>query len=237
MSRITAVLWSSVGKKILTGLTGLFLIGFLVVHLLGNLTIYMGPSALNGYAAFLEGIFDGWFVTLFEIGLIALFLVHISAAVAVAMLDKNRARPINYKKSVDAGGKSRKTFSSTTMIWTGVMLFLFILVHVWMFKLNVPHPEHGGHADYYSVVIDAFKNPMIAGAYVLVMAIVGFHLRHGFWSAFQSMGWNNDRWIGLLYTLGLIVALLLAVGFLLLPVYVYFFLDPSAVSHASLGGL
>ncbi len=236
MSRITSVLWSSVGKKILTGLTGLFLIGFLVIHLLGNLTIYMGPAALNGYAAFLEGIFDGWFVKLFEIGLITLFLVHIVAAVAVAWLDKNRARPIGYKKSVDAGGKSRKTFSSTTMIFTGVLLFLFILLHVWSFKLSVPHPEHG-HADYYKVVVEAFKNPLIAGFYVLVMLIVGIHLRHGFWSAFQSMGWNNDRWIGLLYALGLIVAILLAVGFLLLPVYVYFFVDPAAVSHASLGGV
>lgn len=236
MSRIAAVLWSSVGKKILTGLTGLFLIGFLVIHLLGNLTIYMGADALNGYAAFLESIFDGWFVVLFEVGLIALFLVHITAGVAVAWLDKTRARPVAYKKSVDAGGKSHKTFSSTTMIFTGILVFFFILVHVWMFKFSVPHPEHGGHADYYEVVVDAFKNPLIAGAYVLVMATIGFHLRHGFWSAFQSLGWNNDRWIGLLYGLGLVVALVLAFGFLLLPVYVYFFVDASLTAHATLGG-
>ena len=237
MSQFRTVFWSSVGKKILTGLTGLALIGFLVIHLLGNLTIYMGPDALNGYAAFLESIFDGWFVVLFELGLIALFIVHISAAVAVAWLDKSRARPINYKKSVDAGGKSHKTFSSTTMIFTGIAIFLFIVVHVRMFKFAVPEAVHGAHADYYSVVVQAFKNPLIAGLYVLVMALIGFHLRHGFWSAFQSMGWNNDRWIGLLYTLGLIVALLLAFGFLLLPVYIYFFVDPAITAHASLGGM
>lgn len=236
MRRIANVLWSSVGKKVLTGLTGIALIGFLVAHLLGNLTIYMGPEALNGYAAFLASIFDGWFVILFEVGLLALFLVHIVAAVAVSVVDKNRARPVKYRKSVDAGGKSHKTFSSTTMIFTGIIVFVFVVIHVWMFKFNVHHPEHG-HPDYYRTVVTAFKNPLIAGAYVLVMALIGFHLRHGFWSAFQSIGWNNDAWIGLLYGLGLVVALLLAVGFLLLPVYVYFFVDPAAAAHASLGGI
>ncbi len=189
MSRIGTVLWSSVGKKILTGLTGLALIAFLLVHLLGNLTIYMGPDALNGYAAFLESIFDGWFVKLFEISLILLFLVHMVPAVWVAVVDKLQARPIKrYEKNKNAGGKSRKTFSSTTMIYTGIAIILFIAMHVRSFKFGVPHPAHGGHADYYSVVFDAFKNPVIAGFYVLVMILIGFHLRHGFWSACQSLG-------------------------------------------------
>jgi len=236
MSRITEVLWSSVGKKILTGLTGIALIGFLVVHLLGNLTLYMGPDALNGYAAFLASIFDGWFVVLFELGLSVLILIHVVAAVAVSVVDKNRARPIKYKMSVDAGGKSRKTFSSTTMIFTGIIVFVFIAIHVWMFKFSVPHPHDGGHPDYYGAVVAAFKNPLIAGAYVLVMATLGFHLRHGFWSALQSSGWNNDRWIGPLYALGLVAALILAVGFLLLPVWVYFVVDPATAAHANLGG-
>jgi len=225
-----------VGKKILTGLTGLALVGFLVVHLLGNLAIYMGPQALNGYAAFLESIFDGGFVLVFELILVALFLVHIVAAVSVAWLDKSRARPIAYKKSVDAGGKSHKTFSSTTMIFTGIIVFFFLVLHLWMFKFGVAEPASGGQEDYYSAVVGAFKNPLIAGAYVLVMALIGFHLRHGFWSAFQSLGWSNDRWGAFLYGLGLVVALILAFGFLLIPLYVYFLVDPSAVAHASLGG-
>jgi succinate dehydrogenase / fumarate reductase cytochrome b subunit len=227
-----------VGKKILTGLTGLALIAFLLVHLLGNLTIYMGPDALNGYAAFLESIFDGWFVKLFEVSLILLFLVHIVPAVWVAWIDKLQARPVKrYEKNKNAGGKSRKTFSSTTMIFTGIAIVLFIIGHVWKFKFSVPHPEHGGHADYYKVVFDAFKNPAIAGAYVLVMVIIGLHLRHGFWSAFQSLGWANDRWIGFLYAMGLIFAVLLAFAFIMLPIYIYFFADAPLAAHASLGGL
>lgn len=236
MSQFRTVVWSSVGKKILTGLTGLALILFLVVHLLGNLLIYFGPDAINGYAHFLESIFGGWFVVAFELGLILLFLLHIIPAVWVALLDKYRARPIRYKKSVNARGKSRKTLSSTTMLYTGGIILFFVIIHVTMFKFRVLPQADGHGGDYYATVVQAFKTPWIAAAYVAVMILIGFHLRHGFWSAFQSLGLNNDRWIGFLYGLGLVLALLFAIGFLYIPVYIYFFVDPVMPAHAMLGG-
>jgi succinate dehydrogenase / fumarate reductase cytochrome b subunit len=219
-----------VGKKYLTGFTGLALFLFLVVHLLGNLTLYMGPHALNHYAHFLEHALHGMLVYAFEAGLILLLLIHITASVAVALFDKNRARPVKYKKSKNAGGESRKTFSSTTMIYTGLLLLLFIVLHVKMFKYGgariITLPDGTQMKDLYAVVLTAFKDLRITMAYVLMMLLLGFHLRHGFWSAFQSMGWNNRRWMPLLYSLGLVLAILLALGFLMPPLYLYFFVDP-----------
>ena len=104
MSSFQAAAWSSVGKKLITGITGLLLIGYVIVHLIGNLTLFIGPDAFNHYAHFLENLLHGWFVIAFEIALITVFLFHIISAATVALLDKFGARPVSYKKRADAGG-------------------------------------------------------------------------------------------------------------------------------------
>ncbi len=247
MTTFQSMIWSSVGKKVMTGLTGLMLIGFVTAHLVGNLTLFIPDEghAFNEYGHFLETAIHGWLIYAFEAGLIAIFAVHMISAVAVAWMDKVKARPKGYAVVKNAGGKSRKSLNSRSMIITGIILILFVILHVNMFKFT-DHPMvsyETGHAvavtavaegadahdagikDLYAVVVEAFHKLPIMLGYVFVMILLGMHLRHGFWSAFQSLGWNTDRHMDLLQFGARVVSVLLAVGFLALPLYIYFFVD------------
>lgn len=240
MYALRAALWSSVGKKLITGLTGLLLSGFVVVHLIGNLTLLIGGDAFNHYAHFLESLLHGWFIVVFEVGLIAILLSHAIAAVWVALLDKRRARPVGYRKQGNAGGASRKSLSSRSMIVTGPLILIFIVLHVRMFKFgpaaHIPIPGGGEMRDIYALVVASFKSGWITAYYVAMMSILGLHLWHGIWSAFQSLGWTNDRILNPLRGAGIAFALLLAIGFLFLPIYIYFAVDPATASMANGGG-
>ena len=233
------VAWSSIGKKLITGATGLALILFLVGHLLGNLTLFIGPEAFNHYAHFLEELLHGWFIIAFEIGLIAVFLFHITAAVTVAWFDKNRARPIAYKKQGNAGHTSRKTLSSVTMIVTGSALLVFLVLHVKTMKYGgakMIEMENGEMMkDLYGVVMHNFSRLWVVLAYTAVMILLGLHLRHGFWSAFQSLGWTNDRTLPMLEKLSLLCGFLFAIGFLILPLVLHF-TGGVGLDHAAITG-
>jgi succinate dehydrogenase / fumarate reductase cytochrome b subunit len=218
--------WSSVGKKLITAISGLVLFLFIIVHLGGNLTMFVSADLFNSYAHHLEAL--GPLLYVAEIGLIIFFLFHVVSAVSV-QIDKWRARPDGYEAVASKGGPSKKTLASRTMIVTGVVLFVFVILHVRMFKFG-PGPEagyvtevHGQQMrDLYRLVVEEFKRPGVVIAYVAVMLFLGFHLRHGFWSALQSLGAMSPRWSPAIYTLGLIFAILLAGGFLALPVWMYF---------------
>lgn len=233
MTSFRTVAWSSVGKKAITGITGFLLFAFVCVHLIGNLTLLIpdGGEAFNHYAHFLENAVHGWLIYAFEAGLIAVAVFHMLAAVYVAWVDKRSARPVKYKMSRKAGGNSRKTLASSTMIYTGLIVIVFVVFHVRMFKF-ADHPtvtyEGVPMKDLYVVVAEAFNDPWIVGAYVAVMILLGLHLRHGFWSAFQSLGWASDKWLPLLTRIALVLAVLLAIGFLLLPLYMFILVDPVA---------
>ena len=231
MASFGSTAWSSVGKKVITGITGLALFAFVGVHLVGNFTLFLGPGAFNGYAHFLESALHGWLIYAFEIGIISIFCFHIISTFTVAWTDKRKARAIGYKYGKNAGGKSRKTFSSTTMIYTGALLVLFVIYHVKIFKL-VDHELVGDTQvkNLYKVVVIAFQNPIFAVGTAVLMILLGFHLRHGIWSAFQSIGWANDRYLPILSKIALVLSILLAIGFVALPIYLYFFGDPNAVA-------
>jgi succinate dehydrogenase / fumarate reductase cytochrome b subunit len=227
MIKLRTLLWSSVAKKIISGVTGLCLIGFVIVHLLGNLALLLGNAEFfNRYSHFLNSF--GWLIVLLELGLLGFFLFHIVMGIAV-WFDKKNARPEGYQKKAKAGPPSRMTLSSRTMIITGPVLLVFLVIHVLSFKYG-PGVEQGyvtyihgvEMRDMYSLVVDVFQNEAYAIGYVLVMIFLGYHLRHGFWSAFQSLGINHPRWTPVIYGVGVIVAIILATGFLLLPVVIYF---------------
>lgn len=216
---------STVGRKFITGLTGALLVGFLLVHLGGNLTMLVGAGLFNTYTHHLESL--GILLYAVEIVLLLIFAAHIVTALGV-QLEKRRARPQGYAVNASKGGPSRKTLASRSMIITGLVLFVFLPVHVWMFKYNQGRPSpsmiHDGKElrDLYSIVVTAFRNPAIAWGYATVMFLLGFHLRHGFWSALQSLGALNRRCLPVVYGLGLLVALLLASGFILLPLWLHY---------------
>lgn len=227
MPFLRAVLWSSVGKKVLMAITGLGMIAFLVVHLAGNLTLLTGDSdRYNAYSHFLLGF--GPLLYAFEIGLAALLLAHAAEGVVV-WLDKKRARPDRYAENASAGGPSRMTLSSRTMFWTGLLVLLFTVVHLKTFKFG-PGVEHGYVAtvrgeevrDLYRLVVEKFQGPGYVAFYAISMVFLGLHLRHGFWSAFQSLGIHHRRLTSWIYGLGVALAVVVAAGYLAIPLWFYF---------------
>ncbi len=236
MDSFGSIAWSSVGKKVITGITGFALIGFVIVHLLGNLTLFLGPHAFNSYAHFLETAVHGWLIYAFEVFIFVVFVFHMVSAVTVAWADKRKAREVGYKYSKDAGGKSRKTLASRTMIYSGAVIIVFVIAHIFLFKFNAGNPhtlDADGHKDLYKVVDEVFGGVGFTVFTVIAMILVGMHLRHGFWSAFQSLGWANDRYLPLLVNVARVVAIVLAVGFIALPIYMHLAGDPGAAHSAA----
>ncbi|HMP73511.1 MAG TPA: succinate dehydrogenase cytochrome b subunit [Kiritimatiellia bacterium] len=231
---------TTVGRKVIMAVSGILLMLFLIVHLAGNLTLFVpdGGEMFNKYAYTLESL--GPLLYLAEAGLLAIFLFHIITAFQVHY-EKKKARTDRYAVEASKGGPSKKTIASRSMIITGIILLVFIPLHIWMFKYNAgePYPkvmvDETEMKDIYGAVYGAFKRPGVVAFYTTVMFLLGFHLRHGFWSALQSLGAMNPRWTPLVYAGGFVFALLLAGGFLILPLYFYFFVEvPVAVSGGAM---
>lgn len=220
-------LWSSVGKKLLTGVTGLALMGFIVTHLLGNLNLFVGGEAFNGYTEALHQM--GPLLIVAEIGLAALFLLHAVSAIQV-WRDKKSARSIQNSVVASKGAPSKQTAFSKTMIITGSVLLGFLILHVAQFRFGI----FGGLdytttidgkevRDLYRLVVETFQNPAWVAGYMAVMLLLGAHLRHGFWSAFQSVGLLDPTLRPLAYSAGAGFALVIALGFFVMPIYLFLF--------------
>ncbi len=214
-------LGTSVGSKFLVALTGLSLVGFLVAHLAGNLLILLGPEKFNGYS---HALITNPLVIPAELGLIGLLLLHIYRALRHVMQGRT-ARPRPYTKKVWAGGPSRKSWGSTTMAVSGISLLVFLVIHIATLKYGAyyasPDP---GTRDIYRLVVEVFQSPGLVIFYVVSMAVIGLHLRHGISSAFQSLGLMTPGWTSTILSGGLGLAVLLSTAFALIPVWVYFFL-------------
>lgn len=232
MSTFSAKAGSSLGKKFITGITGFGLFVFIVIHLGGNLLLLVGSDAFNAYAHYLHTALHGWFLHVARAGLLAFFLFHVVSGLAVYR-DKLRARPERYEKMADAGGASRKTLSSRTMAFSGLVILAFLVLHVAHFRFG-PGLEQGyvtevngvEMRDLYRLVVEEFNKPLIAYAYVGVMLLLGMHVRHGFWSMFQSLGLARPNTVAFLSGLGLVFGVALAVGFILVPLYILYFIPP-----------
>lgn len=242
MSVLTDIARSTIGKKLLNGLTGLLLCGFIVGHLVGNLLLLVGSEAFNGYAHMLHGLGHGAVVPIVEVGLVVLFGGHAISGIGVAIAGR-RARPDRYLKRANAGGNSQKSAASTSMVVTGAVLLVFVIAHVAQFRLGYFAPrEHpdvmidgvAAH-DLYALVVDWFNSAPTVGVYVAVMLVLGTHLRHGFWSAFQSLGANSPRYMPAIRRAGIAFALIMTFGFLIIPLYVFLFVDPVAGAAGGAG--
>ncbi|MFA5503890.1 MAG: succinate dehydrogenase cytochrome b subunit [Vulcanimicrobiota bacterium] len=218
---------SSIGRKLINGFTGLLLVGFVIGHLIGNLLLLVGPKAFNDYAYFLEHMFHGAGLIVAEVGLIVLFLSHAWSGYSV-WRRKWEARQYGYAVPGDAGGVSKKSVSSNTMLWTGILLLGFVIWHVLQFKFGIIDRETNRQVlvngvemrDLYGLVIDTFASPVWTGVYLIIMAALGFHLWHGAWSAFQSLGLANANYLPTITRVAHGLAALLAFGFLFLPAYI-----------------
>lgn len=216
---------TSVGSKFLVALTGLSLVGFLIAHLAGNLLILLGPDKFNHYS---HALISNPLVIPAELGLIGILLVHIFKALQHVMLGRT-SRPVPYTKQVQAGGPSRKSLGSTTMVISGIILLIFLISHIATLKYGPTYPStspdaEAGMRDLYRLVVEVFQSPWVVLFYVVSMVVVGLHLRHGISSAFQSLGLMTPGWTPTILSTGLGLAVILAAAFALIPVWVYAFL-------------
>jgi len=219
MSRRPGFFDSSVGSKYLIAFTGLSLVGFLVVHLIGNLMMYVSPETFNHYG---DKLIKNPLVIPAELGLVALFLLHAYKTVRM-FFGARAARPVAYERRDWAGHTSRKSWASVTMILSGVFLLLFVPFHVKTFKYG-PHytTAEPGVRDLYTLVVEIFSRPGYVVFYLVSMAIVGVHLWHGIASAFQSLGIERSGWAPVLRRIGWTVAVVLGLGFFTFPLYFFF---------------
>ena len=218
-SRFRRVFTSTVGTKLLIGLTGIALFVYMLLHLAGNALIFAGEDIFNEYS---HRLISNPLILPIEIGLLVIFLIHIYKTVRMWM-SNSAARPVGYMKKELAGHTSRKSFSSTTMIWSGLFILVFVVIHVKQFKFGSWYQVTDSTVrDLYRTEVEVFQNPFWVAIYVIATLLVGLHLRHGFSSAFQSLGLDHPLYTRRLTTLSIIVALLIGAGLAIIPVWVYF---------------
>ena len=210
---------SSVATKVILAFTGLALFGFLIVHLYGNLLAFLGPASYNAHA---HELISNPLIIPAELGLVALFLTHIFKA--IANYGKNRsARPTGYGEKKWAGGPSRKSAGSSTMIWTGLTVLFFVVVHLKLFKYGPVYIDQAsGNRDLFRLLLDDFHRPGIVAGYVVAMLLLGLHLSHGITSSIQSLGLMPQSVTVKILRAGIVVAAVLALLFALIPIAVYF---------------
>jgi succinate dehydrogenase / fumarate reductase cytochrome b subunit len=211
------VFGSSVGMKLLIGLTGLALFLYLILHIGGNLMVLLGPDTFNQYS---HTLLSNPLIIPVEVGLLLIFLLHIYKTVTMYLANQ-QARPARYAVKKSAGRPSRKTFASSTMIFSGLWLLLFVVIHVKTFKYGTEY-ERAGVRDLYRLEMENFSNPLVVGFYILSMLVVGSHLWHGVSSAFQSLGADGPRWTPRVQAAGKLLAVLIAGGFIVIALWAHF---------------
>lgn len=232
MINLKDALTSSIGKKILNGLTAIGLVLFIIGHLGGNLTLMVSPEAFNSYAEKLHGL--GFLLYIVEFGLLAIIVVHAVTGISAAIQNAG-ARSQGYRSSQSSkGGPSNYGISSLNMIISGLVLLMFLVIHLIQFRLRPYWDAKYSSEDYYKHLYEmvhtaftdtmplfGFDFPVWVFVYCGTMVFLGFHLRHGIWSMFQSIGAMNARWKATMTTVALVLGVLIAVGFFFLPIGIY----------------
>jgi len=198
--------------------TGLVMVLFVIVHLLGNTTIFSGPGGINAYSAKLHGL--GPFVWVFRLFLAAMLALHVIFGTLLT-LENRAANPGKYavKKALKA------TFASETMIWTGTLLLAFLVYHLLQFTVRVtpdiiPEAVAVRPGNVFAMVVSSFRVTPISLVYVGAMVVLFLHLSHGIQSIFQTIGLNNDKTLPQFNACGKLVSTLLLLGFSSIPVLI-----------------
>jgi succinate dehydrogenase / fumarate reductase cytochrome b subunit len=208
---------STIGLKVLMALTGVVLFGFVIAHVAGNLLVFGGPSKMDAYAAMLKASPTLlWGARVF---LLASVLVHIVTAVKLAARRRD-ARPVPYGLKEAHG----TTYAARTQYWSGPILALFVVYHLLHFTVGVAHPSHPSFNAHtvHANVVTGFRSVPVVAAYLIAMACLCLHLRHGVWSALQTLGVNRPNWEKGLRCLATCVATAVFLGFVSIPIAVQF---------------
>jgi succinate dehydrogenase / fumarate reductase cytochrome b subunit len=208
MQRALTLHQTTVGKKVIMAVSGFILVGFTIVHLLGNLQLYLGPEAINGYAAKLHSMPP----LVWGTRLVLLFAVSVHIASAFSLWARNRAaRGSRYKQRKDLA----TDYAARTMYWSGPILLLYIVYHLLHFTILPAHP-----GDVYRNVVEGFQVPLIAGVYIVGNLALGFHIFHGIYSAFQTLGANHPRYNSYRRDLAIAICTVITLGNLSFPIAV-----------------
>ena len=226
MSWFSKFLTSSIGQKTVMALTGIFLILFLVVHLIGNLQLLKddGGEAFNHYAYFMT---HNPLIKTISYLLYASILLH--AVQGLMIWQRNKAARGTQRYAVNHTRPSER--ASRNMAWLGIIIFIFLLLHMYQFWFqmhwgNLVYVEYGQFPehpvkDLYALVAESYRSMGFVLFYVISMAVVGYHLWHGFWSAFQTLGLNHRKYTPLIKWVGMAYAILVPLLFAVIPVWMY----------------
>ncbi len=212
---------STIALKMLMAVSGVVFILFVLAHMYGNLKAFAGHDAFNEYAEHLREIGEpllphGGLLWILRVGLIAALAVHVYSAV-VLWRRAGRARTVKYVVKKHTGA----TFASRMMRWGGLTVLVFIVWHLLNFTIGKVNPQGGATDDPYNLLVDTFDLWWMTLIYLVAMAMLGAHLHHGIWSAAQTLGLtNNARARSNAKVLGLSLALIITVGFSLVPIFV-----------------
>ena len=222
MSETKLLYLSSVSKKVFMGAAGLFLITFLVVHLSINLFLLRNDNGgwFNAAASFMS---NNYLVKVFEVVLFGSFILHIT--LGVILFFQNRfARPARYAVS----SKTPVSFFSRYMIWTGLTIFVALVIHLVNFYfvklglVSLPEGISDKH-DFYRMAIVLFSQPLYCIIYYIWLLVLGLHLYHAFQSVFQTLGLNHNKYNSLIHKAAVVYAVVMSVGFMVIPTYFLFF--------------
>jgi len=212
---------SSVGRKIIMAVTGIVLVAFVCVHLLGNSSVFVGSHAINAYAQKLHSL--GPFVWVFRLVMLAAFVIHIVFGIQLTL--ENRAATPERNVQV----KRLKTgFAAEYMIVSGLILLAFVIYHLLHFTVRVTNPDiyvplgNHGMVDVYVMVVQGFKSAVAVIAYLVGMVFLFLHVSHGFQSLFQTLGLSNDTSLPVMGTISKLLGLVLLVGYISIPLLVVF---------------
>jgi len=218
MRRVLNIYRSTVGKKVLMAVSGVLFSGFVLGHMYGNLKAFLGPETFNHYAEFLREmgaplLMHGQLLWVFRIALILAVLIHVVPALQLWWLSRN-ARPVKYARKLDT---LETTFAARTMIWGGILIAVFVILHILHLTTGNLHTDFVP-GDAYNNLVVGFQWVPIPILYIVVMAAICLHLYHGVWSAFQTLGINHPRYNRWRRPLAVIVAAVVFVGFISVPV-------------------
>lgn len=206
---VARIFTTSIGKKQLMAVTGLLFLVFLTTHLLGNLSVYGGQAAFNGYAEHLHAL--GKLLVVAEVGLIVTLIIHVTLAV-ILFFENRKARPIKY--AVDKSGGGGRTLSSRTMPYTGLLILAFVGFHLATFSHHIVDQSH---QTIFQIASEVFANKVFLIIYLAAMVVVALHVRHGLWSAFQTVGANHPKYMPFIEKFSVVFAVIVGVGFASLP--------------------
>jgi succinate dehydrogenase / fumarate reductase, cytochrome b subunit len=211
---------SALGKKYVMAITGIIGLGYVLAHMIGNLKLYQSAESFNLYAETLRSLLypiapEHSILNLLRAVLVLALIAHVVAAWQLTVMNR-RARPERYRSKRDYVAAD---FAARTMRWTGVIVLLFLVYHLADLTWGWVNPAPAGSTPY-EKVIASFSVPAVAAFYLVANLVLGFHLYHGTWSLFQSMGWNNRRFNHWRRTLAIVFTVVVVGGNLSFPIAV-----------------